>query len=119
MMFLRLVPVVLSVILLAAHFLYAGYSILVFIVLASLLILFIRKPWAARIIQIELVLGGIEWIRAALNYVEIRQANNMPWTRLAIILGSVALVTFASALVFRSRSLKERYGMVAKPSLNH
>ena len=117
MNFLYLSPVFLSIILLAAHFLYAGYFILVFMVLASLLILLIRKPWAARIIQIELVLGGIEWIRAALNYVEIRQANNMPWTRLVIILGAVALVTVVSALVFRSRSLKERYWIGENSSL--
>lgn len=119
MNFIRLLPVFLSILLMAAHFLYAGYSILVFIVLASLLILLIRKPWAVRIIQIELILGGIEWIRAALNYVDIRQASNMPWTRLAVILGVVSLVTIASALVFRSRSLKERYGIVEKLSSTH
>ncbi len=116
MIFLRLLPVFLSILLLAAHFLYAGYSILVFIVLASLLILLIRKPWAALIIQIELVLGGIEWIRALIEYTLKRQARGDPWVRLAVILGTVALITFISALVFMSRSLKERYGIVGKPA---
>jgi hypothetical protein len=32
-----------------------------------------------------------------------------PWTRMAIILGVVAVITAASALVFRSRALRERY----------
>ena len=106
---LRLLPAVLSIFLLAAHFYRAGLIVPVFFVLASLFILLVRKPWAARIIQVELVLGGIEWIRTAVNFVQIRQAYNMPWLRLAIILGTVSLFTFISALIFRSRALKDRY----------
>ncbi len=109
MNFIRLSPVFISVLLLAAHFYRAGLIVLVFLILASPFILLARKPWAVRIIQIELVLGGIEWIRTAINFVQIRQSYNMPWTRLAIILGAVALGTFISAFVFRSRFLKDRY----------
>ncbi len=119
MNFVRLLPVFLSILLMAAHFYRAGLIILFFIILISPLILLIRRPWVSRIIQIELVLGGLEWIRTIFNFVQIRQAHGMPWTRLAVILGAVSLVTFASALVFRSRSLKERYRIVEKPSLTH
>ncbi len=116
MNFVRLLPVFLSILLLAAHFYRAGLAVLVIIILISPFVLFVRKPWAVRIIQMELVLGGLEWIRAIFNFVQIRQAHGMPWTRLAVILGAVSLITFASALVFRSRSLKERYGIEGKPS---
>ncbi|MEN8263157.1 MAG: hypothetical protein ABFR82_06810 [Nitrospirota bacterium] len=109
MNFIRLLPVFISILLLAAHFYRAGLIALVFLVLASPFILLTRKPWAARIIQIELVLGGMEWIRTAINFIQIRQSYNMPWTRLAIILGAVAMCTLVSALVFRSRFLKDRY----------
>jgi hypothetical protein len=109
-------PVFISILLLAAHFYRAGLIVLVLLILASPFILLARKPWAARIIQIELVLGGIEWIRTAINFVQIRQSYNMPWTRLAIILGAVALGTIISAFVFRSRFLKDRYRIGEKTS---
>ncbi len=117
MNFIRLLPVFISILLLAAHFYRAGLIVLVLLILASPFILLARKPWAARIIQIELVLGGMEWIRATINFVQIRQAYNMPWTRLAIILGTVALVTLISAFVFRSRFLKDRYRIGENTSL--
>jgi len=109
MNFLRLIPVILSILLLCAHFLKAGLIVLVVIVFASLFLLFIRQPWIVRVIQVELVVGGIEWVRSLFEYVDMRQAMDRPWTLLAIILGSVALFTFCSSLVFRSKSLKRRY----------
>jgi len=110
---LRLVPVILSMLLLAAHFYRAGNLILVIIVLAVPLILLLRKKWAARAIQAVLVLGGIEWIRTLVELVKIRQSMGAPWGRLVIILGVVALLTMASAAVFRSKALKDRYHLHA------
>ena len=111
MNFLRLIPVILSILLLGAHFLYAGLPELVVIVFAitSLSLLFIRQPWIVRVIQFELVVGGIEWVRITFKYVGERLVENKPWMLLVIILGSVALITFCSSLVFRSESLKKRY----------
>ena len=111
MNFLRLIPVILSMMLLSAHFYRAGFIVLVVILFASLFLLFIRQSWIVRVIQVELVIGGLEWFRTTYNLVMMRQSMNMPWTRLAIILGSVALLTFCSSLVFRSKFLKKRYSM--------
>jgi hypothetical protein len=97
--------------LLSAHFYRAGFIVLVVILFASLFLLFIRQSWIVRVIQVELVIGGLEWFRTTYNLVMMRQSMNMPWTRLAIILGSVALLTFCSSLVFRSKFLKKRYSM--------
>jgi len=110
MNFLRLLPVILSMLLLGAHYYRAGFNVLVVIVFASLFLLLIRQPWIVRVIQVVLVVGGIEWLRTTYNLVMVRQSMNMSWIRLAIILGSVALLTFCSLLVFRSESLKKRYG---------
>ncbi len=109
MNFLRLLPVILSMLLLGAHYYRAGFIVLVVIVFASLFLLLIRQPWIVRVIQVELVVGGIEWVRSIFEYVDMRQEINRPWILLAIILGSVALLTFCSSLVFRSESLKKRY----------
>jgi hypothetical protein len=103
---LRLIPVILSSILLAAHFSRAGSSVLSLAAIALPFLLLVRKPWAARTVQLALVLGGLEWLRAAWGYVQQRMALGEPWTRLLVILGVVVLFTWASALVFRSPRLR-------------
>jgi hypothetical protein len=104
--FWRLIPVFLSAVLLAAHFSRAGASALALLSLAFPLLLLIRQPWAARMVQLALVLGGLEWLRTARGYVQRRMELGEPWTRLMIILGVVALLTWASALALRSPRLR-------------
>jgi len=109
MNFLRLIPVILSFLLLGAHFYRAGLFPFAALALILPLLLFIKQKWVVRLSQALLVIGSIEWVRTLLGLVEIRQAMGMPWTRLAVVLGVVALFTGLSALVFQNRSLKERY----------
>ena len=63
-----------------------------------------------RLFQVLLVLGALEWLRTLYLLAAMRIAWDQPWTRLAVILGTVALLTALSGLVFRSRKLKLRYG---------
>lgn len=105
----RLLPVILSFLLLAAHFYRAGNVIVTGICVAALFLLFLRKSWVPRLFQVLLVLGALEWLRALYFFASMRIAFNEPWTRLAIILGAVALFTAASGLVFRNRSVRDRY----------
>ena len=95
----RLIPVILSFGLLAAHFSRADLLPLVVV----------RKAWAARSIQLLLLLGALEWIRSMFGYIEVRKAVGEDWRRLAIILVTVAILTACSGLVFRGKSLKIRY----------
>jgi hypothetical protein len=106
---LRLIPVLLSFGLLAAHFSRTNLFPLVILSLAIPLLLFIKKAWAARSIQFLLLLGAAEWIRAMFGYIGARKAIGDDWGRLAIILGAVALLTALSGLVFRGSHLKQRY----------
>lgn len=106
---LRLIPVILPFGLLAAHFSRANLFPLVIVSLAIPLLLLIRKAWAARSIQILLLLGALEWIRSMFGYIEVRKSIGEDWGRLAIILVTVALLTACSGLVFRGKSLKTRY----------
>lgn len=111
---LRLLPVVLALGVLAAHF-YRGQSWVPFGMTVALLpFLFIRAPWAARVLQAALVIGALEWIRTAAALIALRVSMGMPWTRLAIILGVVALATGLCALIFQSRAVKARFGMPQK-----
>jgi len=75
----RLLPVILSFGLLAAHFSRTGLFPVVILCLAIPFLLLIKKPWVARTIQLLLLLGGAEWIRAMFGYIEIRKAIGEDW----------------------------------------
>ena len=111
---LRLLPVLLSFGLLAAHFSRADLFPLVLVSLAIPFLLLIKKAWVARCIQLFLLVGAAEWIRAMFGYIAIRKEIGEDWTRLAIILIAVALLTACSTLVFRGLSLKKRYQLEKK-----
>ena len=113
--FLQLFPVILSLLVLAAHFSRADNTYFIVVVFILILALFIPKPITARIIQVSLVLGALEWVRTLLSLAAIRMENDQPWIRLALILGLVSLFTLASALVFFSEALKRRYGLIKGP----
>lgn len=111
MNFLRLLPVVLSFLLLGAHFYRAGLLPLTVFSVAILFLLALRKTWVPRLFQVLLLLGALEWLRALYFLAAMRIAWGEPWTRLAVILGTVALLTALSGLVFKLRKLKDFYGV--------
>ena len=106
---IKLLPVILSFLLLAAHFYRAGQVLPASISLALPFLLFLKETWVVRAIQAALLLGSLEWLRTLYSFAQQRIAFEQPWTRLAIILGSVALFTALSALVFQSQLLRQRY----------
>ena len=103
------IPIVVSLAVLGAHFLRYGYAIGVIGSLVLIALLFLRQPWVARLVQVALVLGALEWVRTLFSLVQVRAAMGEPATRMVIILGSVALVTLVSALLFQTRPLKTVY----------
>lgn len=111
MIVLRLLPVLVSSVLLAAHFLRSGQLVLVLICISFPLLLFVRQTWAVRIVQVVLLLGGFEWIRTLLTLVAERVQAGQPWVRMSLILLAVALWTAGSLLVFLQPSLKVFYGL--------
>lgn len=117
MKFLLFVPVVLSFLLLGAHYLREGQIYIVICVFLLPFLLIIRKPWVARLIQFFLLAGALEWTRTLLYLRELRLEHGMPWMRLVMIIGGVALITACSALVFYHPALKAQYGL-NKKSIN-
>lgn len=98
-----------SLLVLGAHFLRGGNVVLVVLVLTALGLLGVRRPWAARTVQGVLLLGAVEWVRSLVQLAAWRVQTGQPATRLVVILGSVALCTGLSALVFRTARLRLRY----------
>ena len=106
---IKLLPVIFSFIVLSAHFSRANMPFFSILFLLIPLLLFIKKRWAVRTIQILLIFGSAEWIRILFVYTNERQAIGAPYVRLVIILGIVALITGLSALIFRNPAIKDRY----------
>lgn len=111
MNFIKLLPAIFSCLLLAAHFLRAGLIPLVLIALLLPFLLFVRQAWVARSMQIALALGSLEWLRTLSALIDMRQEAGQTWTKLAVIIGTVAAFTGFSALIFCCKSLKVRYGL--------
>ena len=105
----RLLPVVLSLLVLAAHFLRSGGAVAVLFVLMVMGLLLVRRGWVSRVVQVVLVVGFLEWVRTLMVLISVRRAAGESWTRMAIILGTVAMITLASALIFRLPAVKRRY----------
>jgi len=103
------IPIVLSFIVLGAHFMRYGSSFGTVGAAALIVLLFIRQPWVARLMQTALVLGAIQWVHTLYDLAQLRIAFGEPYTRLAVILGTVAAVTLCSALLFQSKELKKIY----------
>ena len=109
MSFLYLIPVLLSTLVMAAHFLRSGHMVVVWLILLSPLLLLIRRPWVARTFQLALAFGAFEWALTAIKLGRLRTEMNQDWLRMAIILGIVTAITAGSALLFQTRRLKRRY----------
>lgn len=97
---------------LAAHFYRAGAWAGVGAALLALgLMLVLRRRWVPALLQLCLLAATLEWLWTAFMLAQQRMALGAPWQRMALILGAVALLTAASAAVFRHRRLRARYGL--------
>jgi hypothetical protein len=102
-----MVPVVLSLLLLGAHFLRAEQLVLVGLSVAFLGLLAVRRAWSAAVLQVVLVLGALEWARTVMQIARWRAESGMPFLRMAVILGCVTIMTGLSALMFRTTRLQQ------------
>jgi len=100
----------LALLLLAAHFVHAGLLPVAILCVAAGALLWVRRPWAARALQVVLALGAIEWVLTAATLAQMRSAHQQPFARLLVILGTVAVLTILAALVFQHPALAQRFG---------
>ncbi len=106
---LSYILVVLSLLLLGAHFLRFDVMVGVIAVLVLIGLLFLRKPWVPRVLQVALLLAVFEWAHTLYSIVQARAAQGIPATRLVIILSAVIAVTAVSALLFELKTMKRIY----------
>jgi hypothetical protein len=105
-----LTSVFLSFVLLAAHFSRHEVPVLMALSLLAPFLLFVKRPWVPRLLQLLLVLGAFEWVRTAAVLAVRRIDAGEPWLRMAVILGVVALVTTGAAALLQSTRVRHRFG---------
>ena len=103
------IPIVLSLLVLGAHFLRESNVVGVAVAISLVGLLFVRRAWAARVVQVALILGTVEWILTLFMMASVYAARAQPATRMIIILGSVAVITLVSAMLFQTRTLRGIY----------
>lgn len=109
-MFLRIIPLIISALLLAAHFLRQGNLALVGLCLGVLGLLWVKKRWSLLVLQLFAYGAAVIWTSTAMAIVQERLALGEPWERVAVILGTVALFSVLAGLLLNTPVVKEKYG---------
>ncbi|RKZ07683.1 hypothetical protein DRQ25_10975 [Candidatus Fermentibacteria bacterium] len=112
---LRIVMTIIALLLAGAHYGRAGDTILKYLFVALPLLLLIRKKWSDMILAVSISITVPVWIHTTLNIIAVRKAAEIPWLRMAIILGGVALFSLIAAFItfrhiYRSRKAVDSKG---------
>jgi len=96
------------------HFYRSGNVPAILFCLFLLAAFLIRRPWAARILQLCLALGAVEWGRTTIILMQARIEAGAPFLRLAFILGCLTLLTASSLFVFRTMAVRRYFNMITE-----
>ena len=108
---LRTLPMILSAVLLAAHFL-RSYSLLpMTICLLAPFLLLIKRRWSLVTLQLLTIPAAIIWLSTLSSIIQQRIYEQRSWTASAIILGVIALFTLFAGWLLNSSQVKERYSV--------
>ena len=108
-MILRVVPLILTALLLGAHFWRSGNLILALVYGLFPLLLFIKQRWSWLAVQIFAYVGVIIWLYTTVAIVQERINWGLPWVRVVFILGGVALLSAWAGMLLNSPRVKARY----------
>lgn len=113
--FCSLIPVMISLLLIGAHFLRSGNVLVLIGSLFLIMALGVREPLVARTVQLALLLATAEWFHVAYGLVAARLASGQPWNKLVLIMGGVIVLSLASVALFLTKTLRERYHLDSGP----
>jgi hypothetical protein len=108
-MLIRVIPLILASLLLAAHFLRDESLMLTFMCGMVPLLLLIKKRWSWLAVQLLTYAGAAVWLYTTITLVQERIYWGIPWSRLAMILGGVALFTSWAGYLLNAAPVKEKY----------
>ncbi|MBL0169493.1 MAG: hypothetical protein IPP90_02030 [Gemmatimonadaceae bacterium] len=110
MTFLLVLPTILALLTLGAHFARYGLYPLTALLVALLPLLFIGRRWVARVMQVVLCIAAVEWVAVLNDLVTERVMEGQDYRKSVFILGGTALFTLAAALLYQTPRLRRRYG---------
>lgn len=103
------IPVILSCLILAAHFMRGNnYGLVVTFALLPFLLIS-RRRWVAIVMPVLLAVGALIWIDTIAQIASFRSRMGQDWVRMAVIMGAVTAITAGSALLFFTKRFKTRY----------
>lgn len=106
---LRILPIVLAAVLLAAHFLRSYSLVPMTICLLAPFLLLIKKRLSLLALQLLTIPAAAIWLITLYGIIEQRIFEQRSWTASAIILGSVTLFTVWAGWLLNSAQVKEGY----------
>lgn len=108
-MLLRIFPLILSCLMMSAHFYrHFNYPLMAISLLVPFLLL-IKKRWALYVIQVLALAGAGVWVNTIVVIADARISYGTPWIRMAVILGAIAIFTLCSGLLMNLKKIKEKY----------
>jgi hypothetical protein len=108
-MIIRIILLILSFLILAAHFSRADNLVLMILCLLVPTLMFIKRRWVLLVIQILLYCGVFVWINTIIQLASERIDLGQPWLRMGIILSFIALITGLSGVLLNSNAIKKKY----------
>jgi len=106
---IRIVPVIVSFLLLAAHFLRESNLVMLGICCGIPWVLLIKDRRSLLIAQIAIYAGVLVWVNTTLRIYRQRVLLGLPWQRAILILGGVTVLTAIAGMLLHSPTLKARY----------
>jgi len=110
------IPIILTCIVLGAHFLRSGSLFVVILCLAAPFLLLVRRAWSLWALQGLAYFSALVWASTTLDMIQMRTLLGESWTRLAIILGTVILFSIFSGLLLNAPAFKARHIAQADPT---
>ncbi len=114
MLWPRLLPAILSYAVLGASLLrsatsFGGWFLAACVAFLPLLLLD-RRPWVPKALAVGLLVSSPRWLWIAWSVAQERMVQGKPYVRMAVILGAVALVSWAAAWLLQGTAVRTRYG---------
>jgi hypothetical protein len=106
---LRIFLLALAAIKIAAHFLRTFTIVPMLLCLAAPFILFIKKRWSLRVVQVLTVIAAAIWLLTLDGIIQQRLFEGRSWIASGIILGVVAGYTLLTGWLLNSPVVKEKY----------
>ena len=109
MTFLFLMPTVVALLTLAAHFARYSFYPLSLVLVLMLGLLLIPRRWVSRTMQVVLCLAVLEWTTVLYDVAQQRAMDGRDARKSGVILGGTAAFTLLAAALYQTPRLRRRY----------